>query len=106
GSCSAHTGNPCAGGSECADACNETADNCFDLIGTPCTADNNVCTNDQCNGGVCLGSGSSGPCPTPVGTVTADVFVDSSHSSTNYGTNTLISADNDPAKRIYVRVHL
>jgi YVTN family beta-propeller protein len=53
GSC-LHAGNPCTGGSECADACNEAADNCFDLSGTPCTADTNPCTLDQCDGaGAC-----------------------------------------------------
>jgi len=55
GSTCTHGPNPCTGGSECADACNEAADNCFDLAGTPCTADSNVCTLDQCDGaGACV----------------------------------------------------
>lgn len=53
GSCQ-HTGNPCTGGSECADVCNEAANDCFDPSGTPCTADVNPCTLDQCDGvGAC-----------------------------------------------------
>ncbi len=54
-----HSGNPCTGGPECADTCNESADNCFDLAGTPCTADTNPCTLDQCNG--------TGACTHPAG---------------------------------------
>ncbi|UCG16735.1 MAG: S8 family serine peptidase, partial [Phycisphaerales bacterium] len=34
GTCSQHAGDPCVGGGECADACNETADNCYDPAGT------------------------------------------------------------------------
>jgi cysteine-rich repeat protein len=54
GSCVVHAGNPCAGGPECADSCNERSDNCFDVAGTPCTDDGSVCTTDRCDGtGVC-----------------------------------------------------
>jgi hypothetical protein len=54
GTCS-HAGNPCTGGPECADTCNEGADNCFDATGTTCTPDTNQCTLDQCNGaGACV----------------------------------------------------
>ena len=35
GACAQHAGDPCAGGTECADACNEAADDCFDPGGTP-----------------------------------------------------------------------
>jgi YVTN family beta-propeller protein len=53
GACS-HAGDPCDGGLECADVCNEGADNCFEPSGTACTADGNVCTDDECNGaGAC-----------------------------------------------------
>jgi len=49
-----HSGDPCTGGGECANLCNEAADNCFETPGTPCTADANVCTLDQCDGtGAC-----------------------------------------------------
>src|SRR4029079_17829019 len=30
GSCSTHAGDPCAGGAECADSCDEAQDSCFD----------------------------------------------------------------------------
>ena len=53
GSC-VHAGDPCAGGAECADTCNETADHCFEPGGTACTDEGNVCTADVCDGaGVC-----------------------------------------------------
>jgi cysteine-rich repeat protein len=54
-----HTGDPCAGGAECAATCNEAADNCFDPAVTPCTDDGNVCTDDRCNG--------AGTCTHPAG---------------------------------------
>ena len=58
-----HTGNPCAGGPDCAATCNEAADNCFDPAGTGCTSDGNVCTNDQCNGtGACAHPNNTAPC--------------------------------------------
>ena len=50
GTCSGHAGDPCAGGPECADACNEAADNCLDPSGTSCTDDGNACTADECDG--------------------------------------------------------
>jgi hypothetical protein len=59
-------GDPCTGGSECADSCNETADDCFDLVSAPCTDDGLFCSGaEACDGaGACAGSGdpcSSGP---------------------------------------------
>ncbi len=62
GSCSVHTGDPCTGGSECANACNEAADNCFDLASTPCSADGNVCTDDVCDGAGGCGVNNTAPC--------------------------------------------
>ena len=63
GSCSIHTGDPCSGGTECSDACNETADNCFDLSGTACTDDGNLCTDDVCDGaGACTHPNNTIPC--------------------------------------------
>jgi hypothetical protein len=64
GGCDTHAGDPCAGGSECADNCNEGADSCFEAPGTACTADTNPCTGDACDGaGACvhpaLGDGDS-----------------------------------------------
>jgi hypothetical protein len=62
GSCG-HAGDPCLGGPECADACNETANNCLDLAGTPCTTDPNPCTDDECDGaGTCGHPNNAGPC--------------------------------------------
>ncbi len=55
GTCSIHTGDACAGGPECADACNEIDDTCNLSQGTPCTDDSNVCTDNQCDGaGSCV----------------------------------------------------
>lgn len=63
GSCSQHTGDPCAGGDECADTCSEGADTCNELAGTPCTDDGNVCTTDACNGsGACSATNNSVSC--------------------------------------------
>ncbi|MBI5503605.1 MAG: hypothetical protein HY899_02310 [Deltaproteobacteria bacterium] len=62
GSCQ-HTGDPCTGGSECADACNEAVDNCLDLAGTSCTDEGNICTTNACDGsGACLATNNTLPC--------------------------------------------
>jgi hypothetical protein len=63
GSCSLHAGDPCTGGGECANLCNEGAQNCFRPNGVPCSSDGNVCTDDQCNGsGACGHPNNSAPC--------------------------------------------
>ncbi|UCG17489.1 MAG: hypothetical protein JSV19_05550, partial [Phycisphaerales bacterium] len=63
GTCSQHAGDPCVGGSECADACNETANNCYDPAGTVCTDDGNVCTDNECDGsGACIAINNTAPC--------------------------------------------
>ena len=63
GACTVHTGDPCAGGPECAHTCNEAADNCSDPGTTACTSDGNVCTDDHCNGaGVCIHTNNTAPC--------------------------------------------
>jgi len=55
GSCSTHEGDPCAGASECAGQCDETADSCLAASGTACTSDGNECTDDTCDGsGTCI----------------------------------------------------
>ena len=55
GACSVHAGDPCSGGAECADACDETNDDCFEPPGTSCTDDGNDCTDDECDGaGACV----------------------------------------------------
>jgi len=48
------TGNPCTGGPDCQNVCNETADNCLALGGAPCSDEPNPCTVDTCDGaGTC-----------------------------------------------------
>ncbi len=55
GTCSGHAGDPCTSGGVCADACNEAADDCFDLAGAPCPDDGSLCTDDTCDGaGACV----------------------------------------------------
>src|SRR6185503_16336063 len=58
-----HAGDPCAGGAECNNSCNETADNCFAAAATACATDNNVCTDDACNGtGTCAHTNNTASC--------------------------------------------
>ena len=58
-----HSGNPCAGGGECNNSCNEAARSCAVAAGMPCTGDGNVCTTDQCDGfGACIHSPNTAPC--------------------------------------------
>ena len=58
-----HSGDPCAGGGECDDACNEAAADCAVDAGTSCTDDGNVCTDDQCDGnGACAHPDNTAPC--------------------------------------------
>jgi len=64
GSCSVHGGDPCAGGTECNNVCNEAARNCLVSAGTACTPDSNVCTDDVCNG--------TGACTHPNNTVSCE----------------------------------
>ena len=57
GTCSAHTGNPCVGGGECNESCNETTNDCYDASGTACgdPSDTDCDNPDTCDGaGVCL----------------------------------------------------
>jgi len=56
-------GNPCETGPECANTCNEDADDCFTPQETPCTDDGNVCTDDECDGsGDCSHTPNQDPC--------------------------------------------
>ena len=56
-------GNPCASGPECANICNEAADDCLVPQGTPCTDDSNVCTDGECDGlGDCSSVPNNDPC--------------------------------------------
>ncbi|MBY0274935.1 hypothetical protein K2Z84_06320 [Candidatus Binatia bacterium] len=61
--CTTHDGDPCSGGAECNDTCNETTDDCFVAAGTSCTDDGNVCTDDACDGaGACAATPNTAPC--------------------------------------------
>jgi hypothetical protein len=57
------TGDPCSGGAECQDTCDDAADTCLTPITTPCADDGNLCTDDICNGlGVCVHANNAAPC--------------------------------------------
>jgi len=63
GTCSLHTGDPCASLGECANVCDDTSDTCFVVAGTSCGDDGSVCTDDFCNGvGACIHPNNSAPC--------------------------------------------
>lgn len=51
GTCSFHTGDPCAGG--CVEICDESSRTCVEPQGTPCDDDRNACTEDLCMKGAC-----------------------------------------------------
>jgi len=72
--CATHAGNPCAGGPQCNNVCDETLDNCAVAGGTPCTDDGNACTDDQCNGaGSCTHPNNTAPCDDGDACTTVDV---------------------------------
>jgi hypothetical protein len=52
GACT-HAGDPCAGGAECLNTCNETVDDCVTPAGAPCKDDGLECTTDLCAAGAC-----------------------------------------------------
>ena len=63
GACADHDGDPCAGGPECADECNEAAASCLSPAGAACSDDFNVCTDDACDGhGLCMHAANAAPC--------------------------------------------
>jgi hypothetical protein len=63
GACSVHAGNPCAGGPECADLCDEEGETCNEEPGTPCLGDGNPCTDDVCDGeGACTHPNNTDSC--------------------------------------------
>jgi len=63
GACVIHAGDPCLGGSECALSCVEPAAACQSPIGTPCSDEGNVCTDDQCDGsGACVHVANNAAC--------------------------------------------
>jgi hypothetical protein len=67
GKCIVHAGDPCAGGPECNNVCNEGGQNCHADAGVPCTDDNNSCTDDACDGAGTCGhpARDKQPCPAP-----------------------------------------
>src|SRR5581483_7535590 len=63
GRCVAHAGNPCTGGGECADVCDEDHDKCARPAGSACSSDGNGCTDDVCDGdGQCTHPDNTAPC--------------------------------------------
>jgi len=66
GACDLHAGDPCSGGGECGDLCNEVSQHCFDPLGSACADDGNACTTTACDGaGACHASpvAAATPCP-------------------------------------------
>ncbi len=58
-----HEGDPCLGGNECNNACNEDANNCSNTEGTSCSDDGNLCTDNVCNGnGECVSVNNHAAC--------------------------------------------
>jgi len=69
-----HAGDPCAGGPECADTCDEGGDTCNAPVGVPCTDDGNVCTDNDCDGkGNCVAVNNAAPCNDVSPCTTGDV---------------------------------
>lgn len=55
GTCGVHTGDPCTGGAECQNVCDEGADSCNASAGSACSDDGLVCSTDLCDGsGACV----------------------------------------------------
>jgi hypothetical protein len=59
GACDQHAGDPCTGGADCQNVCDEGADSCNTPASTSCTDDGNACSTDVCDG--------SGACTHPAG---------------------------------------
>jgi hypothetical protein len=63
GACLIHAGDPCSGGADCFDACDESTGACLSPAGSACSDDGNVCTDDSCDGGgTCLHEPNTSPC--------------------------------------------
>lgn len=55
--------DPCVGGAECDNECNEANDNCHVPSGTVCTDEGNECTDNECDGqGQCAAINNNDPC--------------------------------------------
>jgi hypothetical protein len=67
-------GDPCTGGGECNEECDEVNDDCFNTSATTCTDDGNVCTDDVCDGaGGCSHPNNTDPCDDLDACTTVDV---------------------------------
>jgi cysteine-rich repeat protein len=63
GACDIHFGDPCVGGAECFDVCQEDLAQCLTPLGGGCIDDGNICTDDTCDGaGTCLHTNNTVPC--------------------------------------------
>ena len=63
GDCTMHDGDPCTGGLECANICDEATNSCETPSSTPCTDDGNVCTDNVCDGsGTCVADNNTASC--------------------------------------------
>ena len=97
GSCSVHSGDPCAGGAECQTSCDELTESCFNQASVPCTSDGNFCTNDHCDGaGQCVHSFNSAPCPDDGNACTDDHCVEGACA---HPPNSAACDDGDPCTR-------
>lgn len=57
------SGDPCSAGGDCNDTCNENEANCFADADAVCSDDNEVCTDDVCDGaGSCVHPNNTSPC--------------------------------------------
>ncbi len=98
GGCVVHAGNPCTGGGQCADSCDESANTCDEPASTSCNLDSDACTFDSCDGsGTCL----AGPPSCGDGIVHEQCSEACDHGATNGTGNccatdcTLVDADGD-----------
>lgn len=64
GTCSEHAGDPCEKSGECGGGCDEKGKACTATLeyGTPCTGDENACTDDICDGKGFCGVNNEAPC--------------------------------------------
>lgn len=68
GACVLHAGDPCAGGPDCQNVCDEAGRSCLAAAGWPCAPDDDLCSADVCDGaGGCTHA--IGPTPSCKGAV-------------------------------------
>lgn len=96
GSCIS-AGDPCSGGQECADSCNEAADNCYDPADSPCGDPSDTeCTDPD----TCDETGSCQPNDVQYGTDCADEDICNGNETCQEGTCTpgtpLVCDDTNP----------